>query len=72
MRSDAEIKENKSKKIWKMINYNNLRKSEKVRPQKRNLKDENNLNMAAEKVLKKGSIVAIQSVSPRSGVKDNF
>lgn len=34
MRSDAEIKENKSKKIWKMINYNNLRKSKKVKGHK--------------------------------------
>lgn len=47
-----------------------IEKSE--RPQKRNLQDENNPTMATEKVLKKGSIVAIQAVSPRSGVKDNF
>ena len=50
-----------------------LQKIEKSeRQQKRNLQDENNPNMSVEKVLKMGSIVAIQTVSPRSGVKDNL
>lgn len=36
------------------------------------LSHEINPNMAAEKVLKKGSTVSIQTVSPRSGVKESL